>query len=277
MINPYEHKEAQVIKVSDQGTDIKSFDFKIKDGGLLDYTPGQFFVFSLPGYGESVFVPAEKVGKKNVYDIAVHKLGRVTSRFHQLKTGDTFGIRGPYGNGFDLNKFKGKNILLIAGGIGLVPLRCLLNYYINRNELDLKNRSIQLLYGCRSFGVMIFKDELKKWNRDFDIQISLDEGDHPAGTGMNCYKGVITVLFNKIDIIKNGVAILCGPPVIYKFVVPEVKQVGYNDEDIYLSLERRMHCAGLGTCQHCAVGPYYVCKDGPVFSYAQLKDTVQYF
>jgi len=276
MLNPYQTIEAQILKIKDQAPGIKSFDFKLKNGKALEYEPGQFFVFSLPGYGESVFVLMEKIGRKGIYDISVQKIGRVTSRFHQLKAGDTFGIRGPYGHGFDLNKLKGKNLLLVAGGIGIVPIRNLINYYINNKELDLKNRKIQLLYGCRSFGLILFKDDLKQWNKQFDVQISLDEGGGPKNIRMNCYKGVITVLFKKAVIIKNGAAVLCGPPIMFKFVVPEVQKAGYKDEDIYLSLERRMHCAGLGTCQHCAIGPYYVCKDGPVFSYDQLKETVQY-
>ncbi len=276
MLNPYQTQEATVLAVKDQAEGIKSFDFKLKNQKALDYKPGQFFVFSLPGFGEAVFVPAEKIGKKNIYDIAVHKVGRLTSQFHILKKGDTFGIRGPYGNGFDMRKFSEKNILLVAGGIGLVPLRSLLNYLINHDLLKPKERKIQLLYGCRSFGLVLFKDDLKKWNKKFDIQVSLDEGDHPAKAGITCYQGVITVLFDKAEIVRGGVAVLCGPPVMFKFVVPKVQDVGYADEDIYLSLERRMECAGLGTCQHCAIGPYYVCKDGPIFSYDILKDTIQY-
>jgi len=276
MLNPYQTIEAQILKVKDQAPGIKSFDFKLKSGKVLEYEPGQFFVFSLPGYGESVFVPAEKIGRKGIYDIAVQKIGRVTEQFHKLKTSDTFGIRGPYGNGFDLKKLKGKNLLLVAGGIGMVPIRSLLHYWINRKELYAENREIQLLYGCRNFGLVLFKEDLKKWKKDLDIQISLDEGDDPKNIGMNCYKGVITVLFKKADIIKKGSAILCGPPIMFKFVVPEVQQAGFADKDIYLSLERRMHCAGLGTCQHCGVGDLYVCKDGPVFSFDKLKNTLQY-
>ncbi len=276
MLNPYTTQEAVILKVKDQAPEIKSFDFKLKGGKVLEYSPGQFFVFSLPGYGESVFVPAEKLGKKNLYDITVQKIGRVTSQFHQLKAGDNFGIRGPYGNGFDLKKLKGKNLLLVAGGIGLIPIRSLIHYLINRKELDAKNRKIQLLYGCRTYGHILFKEEIMRWKKELDIQISLDKGGGQKIHGINCYTGVITVLFKKAEVIKQGVAILCGPPVMFKYVVDEVKKAGFEEEDIYLSLERRMHCAGLGTCQHCAIGPYYVCKDGPVFSYDQLKDTVQY-
>jgi len=276
MLNPYQTDEAVVLKVKDQAPEIKSFDFKLKSRQVLEYEPGQFFVFSLPGYGESVFVPMEKVNRKGIYDIAVQKLGRVTSQFHNLRSGDSFGIRGPYGNGWGLNRIKNKNLLLIAGGIGIIPIRCLINYLINRKLLNTKKQKVQLLYGCRSFDLVLFKDEIKKWNKQFDIQISLDKGDHPANTGMNCYKGVLGILFKKINAVKDGVALLCGPPIVYKFVVPEVLKLGYPDDKILLSLERRMHCAGLGTCQHCAIGPYYVCKDGPVFSYNQLKDTVQY-
>ncbi len=276
MHNPYETTECTILCVKDQAEGIKSFDFKLNGGSVLDYEPGQFYVFSLPGYGESVFVPMEKIGKRGLYDIAIQKIGRVTSQFHTLKVGDTFGIRGPYGHGWGLTRIKGKNLLLIAGGIGLVPIRGLINYMLNRKLLDTKKQKIQLLYGCRSFGLMLYKDELKKWSKQFDVRISLDKGDHPANTRMNCYKGVLGVLFKKTKIVNDGVAALCGPPIIYKFIVPEVVKLGFPDDKILLSLERRMHCAGLGTCQHCAIGPYYVCKDGPVFSYSQLKNTLQY-
>jgi len=278
MLNPYQTNEVVILKVKNQAPEVKSFDFKLKSGRVLEYNPGQFFVFSLAGYGESVFVPAEKLGRKNLYDITVQKIGRVTGQFHQLKVGDNFGIRGPYGNGFDLKKLKDKNLLLVAGGIGLIPVRSLIHYLINRKELDAKNRKIQLLYGCRTFGHVLFKEEIKRWKKQLDIQISLEKGGKQKIHGIGCYTGVITVLFKKADVIQGGAAILCGPPVMFKYVIDEVKKAGFKfkEEDIYLSLERRMHCAGLGTCQHCAIGPYYVCKDGPVFSYDQLKDTVQY-
>lgn len=276
MLNPYEHREAVILSTKRQTPSVKSFNFKMKDGKGLDYLPGQFFVFSVPGFGESVFVPSELLDKKNEYDIGVMKVGRVTSKFHSFGKGDSFGVRGPYGNGFDLKKFKGKNILFIAGGLGLVPLRSLLHYLYNRNELDTENRQIQLLYGCRNFGEILWREEFMQHSKKFNITMSMDEGKDEQIGNISCYKGVITVLFEKADIVKNGVAVLCGPPIMFKFVVPEVQKVGYKDEDIYLSLERRMHCAGLGTCQHCAIGELYVCKDGPIFSYDQLKNTLQY-
>lgn len=276
MLNPYQTQEAVIIKVKDQAPEIKLFNFKLKGGKVLEYNPGQFFVFSVPGYGESVLVPAEKLGKKNQYDITVQKIGRVTGRFHQLKAGDAFGIRGPYGNGFDLKKLESRNLLLVAGGIGLILIRSLIHYLINRKQLETKERTIQLLYGCRAFEYILFKEELMRWKKELDIQISLDKGGSKKMYGINCHAGVITVLFKKTEIIKKGAAILCGPPVMFKYVVDEVKKAGFEEKDIYLSLERRMHCAGLGTCQHCAIGDLYVCKDGPVFSYDQLKNYLQY-
>ncbi|MFA5135393.1 MAG: FAD/NAD(P)-binding protein [Patescibacteria group bacterium] len=277
MRNPYEHRGATIISTKQQSPSVKSFTFTMKDGKGLEYLPGQFFVFSIPGFGESVFVPAESLTIKNAYDIGVMKVGRVTSKFHTFDAGDSFGVRGPYGNGFDLKKFKGKNILLIAGGLGLVPLRSLIHYLSNRDELDTENRRIQLLYGCRNYGEILWRDELMQHAKKFNITMSMDQGNDETFGAISCYKGVITVLFEKADIVKNGVAVLCGPPIMFKFVVPEVQKVGYKDEDIYLSLERRMHCAGLGTCQHCAIGDLYVCKDGPIFSFDQLRDNTQYY
>lgn len=276
MLNPYQTIEAEILSVKQQTAETKSFDFRLKNGKPLDYIPGQFYVFSLPGWGESVFVPAEKIGQKNLYDIAIHKVGRVTEEFHRLKKGDTFGIRGPYGNGFDLTKFKGKNILLVAGGLGLIPLRSFIHYYINHKQLETDKRKIQLFYGARSYEDLIFKSEFPAWKKHLSLEITLGKPHPDTAKGWRSHAGLITTLFKKVEAIKEGVAILCGPPIMFKFVVPQVQRLGFKDEDIYLSLERRMHCAGLGTCQHCAIGPLYVCKDGPVFTQAQLNGLPQY-
>jgi len=264
-----------ILEIKQQTKQIKSFVFRLLSKKVLQYNPGQFFVFSLPGYGESVFVPADRA-KLGEYDIAVARVGTVTAQFHRLKEGDTFGIRGPYGNGFDLKKFQKRPMLLIAGGLGIVPLRSLFAHLTHRYRNVFYDSPIQLFYGARSYGDLVFREEFKQWKKCLQLEVTLSKPHPDTMTGWRSHIGLVTTLFKKVDIVHGGVAILCGPPVMFKAVVPVLQRAGFKDEDIYLSLERRMECAGLGTCQHCAIGPYYVCKDGPVFTYAQLKNTVQY-
>lgn len=275
MLNPFQTQDAVVVNVRQQTPGIKSFRFRLKSGKDLVYSPGQFFVFSLPGYGESVFVPTEVQYTKNIYDIAVQKVGNVTAQFHKLKTGDTFGIRGPYGNGFDLKKLMNRSILLVAGGLGIVPLRSLLSYLTKRYCRTFPH-SIQLFYGARSYQNIIFRNEIPAWKKCLKLEVTLSDPYPDTAKGWRSHAGLVTTLFKKVEVLRGGVAILCGPPVMFNSVVPELMKLGYPPEDIYLSLERRMECAGMGTCQHCGIGPYYVCKDGPVFTYAQLKDINQY-
>lgn len=275
MLNPYQTLEAVVLSTRQETPAIKSFVFKLSNNKSLEYNPGQFFVFSLPGFGESVFVPAEHSLDDNTYDIAVAKVGTVTTRFHTLEKGDTFGLRGPYGNGFDLRKVMGKPILFIAGGLGIVPIRSLFSH-LTKRYCNRYGAPIQLFYGAKSYEDLAFREEFKKWQKCLDLEVSLSKPQPDTVKGWKAHLGFVTALFHEVKVVKGGVAILCGPSVMFNAVIPELLKAGYKPEDIYLSLERRMECAGLGTCQHCCIGPYYVCKDGPVFTYAQLKDTVQY-
>lgn len=275
MLNPYQTQEAVILKVRQQAPGIKSFLFKLQNGHPLLYIPGQFFVFSLPGFGESAFVPTEVHDMKNIYDIAIQKVGTVTAQFHVLKSGDAFGIRGPYGNGFDLRKIMNRSILLVAGGLGIVPLRSLLSY-LTKRYCRVFPRAMQLFYGARSYENLVFRSEIPAWKKCLQLEVTLSDPYPDTKKGWRSHAGRVTTLFHKVKPLQGGVAILCGPPVMFDSVIHELVQLGYKDEDIFLSLERRMECAGLGTCQHCAIGPYYVCKDGPVFTYQQLKGTVQY-
>ncbi len=275
MLNPFETQEAKIIAIKASAPGIKVFKFKLKTGKSLGYNPGQYFVFSLPGFGESVFVPTEVADEPFVYDIAVQKIGRVTGKFHSLEVGDTFGIRGPYGNGFDLKKIKKGNILFVAGGLGIVPIRSLISY-LTKRYCQRYSSNMQLLYGAKAYEYLLFKNEFTKWKDCLKLEITLNKPYPDTAKGWRSHAGIITTLFKKVETINDGTAIVCGPPIMFKYVIPVLKQSGFADENIYLSMERRMHCAGAGTCQHCAIGPYYVCKDGPVFSYDQIKETTEY-
>jgi len=183
--------------------------------------------------------------------------------------GDKVGIRGPYGNGawpLDKYDFKTqKNLFIAVGGLGLIPLRALM---LGKDDFLGKDSQVQIFYGARSPEEMLFRHEYGRWKeRNIQMELTVDK---ECADWKGCV-GLITALFDKHEVLQNSVAFLCGPPVMYKSVLAKLKKFGFADEDIYLSLERRMHC-GLGVCQHCAVGSYYTCKDGPIFSYAQVKN-----
>jgi len=182
-----------------------------------------------------------------------------------MKIGDYVGIRGPYGNGWPI--ITNSNILIVVGGLGLIPLRTLI---LGKEKFLGKNAKIQIFYGARLPQEMLFRYEFNKWRKKgVEMRLTID---NKCPDWVGCV-GLVTTLFNHFQLIENVKALLCGPPVMYKSTLEKLKEKGIANQDIYLSLERRMHC-GLGVCQHCAVGPYYTCKDGPVFRYDQIKNII---
>jgi NAD(P)H-flavin reductase len=200
------------------------------------------------------------------FELAVRNVGSVTNALHGLAEGSTVGIRGPFGNGFPIDKLKGNDILIVAGGIGLFPLRSLINYVLDKRS-DFGR--LMILSGSRTPQERMFVSELEKWQerRDMELLETVDRGDEKWTGNV----GVVTTLFPKVDIDpQNTFAITVGPPVMYKFVVAECKKKAIADEQILLSLERRMKC-GVGKCGHCQINGVYVCQEGPVFSYAEIR------
>lgn len=271
MHNPYELQPAKITFISRQTANIKLFRFeftqKIK-GWKFSYKPGQFIELSLPGFGEAPFAPCGDMKEKYI-ELCIRNAGKLTAKLHTMKIGDKVGIRGPYGNGsWPLGKYDfktQKNLFIAAGGLGLVPLRSLI---LGKDDWLGKDTKAQIFYGARCPDEMLFRHEYEQWRkRNIQIELTVDKECANWKGGV----GLVTVLFDKIEIIQNSVAFICGPPVMYRPVLEKLKKLGFADEDIYLSLERRMHC-GLGVCQHCAVGSYYTCKDGPIFTWAQLKN-----
>jgi len=259
MLNPYQPHSAKIIEVKDQTKSVKLFRLEPTDKKILNFQPGQFVLVSIPGFGEAPFVPCGQP-KQDILELCVRQAGTVTTKLHSLIKEDEIYLRGPYGKGFDINNLKDKNLLLIAGGIGLIPLRPVIQW---GHSPDLK---IQVFIGAKTINDLLFKDEYEEWKKQIDCQITLDE---KCSEWTGCI-GKITELFKQTKIVENSVAWLCGPPIMYKFVLEKLKELNFKDEDIYLSLERRMQC-GLGICQHCAIGSKYVCKDGPVFKYSEIK------
>lgn len=264
MGNQYQSKPAIIKNIKTQATEVKLFTLEFKDKKPLLFYPGQIIELSVPGYGEAPFAPCYTPDAKK-FQVCVRSVGRLTKKMHQLKKGDKVGIRGPYGRGY-IKISSGKNILLIAGGLGLIPLRpFILDYLLHPEKFT--GQKIQLFYGARRLEDLLFRNEFSRWEEKVNLCLTLDKGYQ----GWHHHTGVITGLFNCKKIIDNAVAIVCGPPIMYKFVIQELKNKNFKDEDIYISLERRMHC-GLGACQHCAIGPYYVCQDGPIFRYDEIKE-----
>lgn len=266
MKNPYAYTEAEILSVVEETQNIKTF--TIKPHSEIGFRAGQFMDVTMPGIGEAPFTPSSNHNFKDKLDFTIMRAGRVTSLMHQAKAGDIVGVRGPYGLGYPLKDFKGKELLIVGGGVGLAPLRALL--YALFNEVN-DYKKIVLKYGARTSKDIVYKQEIDSWKAKaphIDIEVSVDVGD-------DAWKGnvglVTTVLKSGAVDINNAVAIVCGPPIMMKFVTFKLLDIGFKDSTIYLSMEKNMSC-GVGKCGHCRIGPYYACKDGPVFTYDKIKD-----
>jgi len=222
---------------------------------------------TVPGLGEAPFTPSSDPQIKERLDITIMNVGTVTSRLHDMKIGDVVGIRGPYGKGYPLDVFSGKDILIVGGGVGLAPLRSLL--YSLFASIDKYNKVV-LRYGARTPKDIIYKQLIPEWKkkRKVDVLATVDVGDE----GWKGHVGLVTTILNDLHInLKKAAAVVCGPPIMMKFVTMKLLDLGFSENDIYLSMEKNMSC-GLGKCGHCRIGRFYICKDGPVFTYGQLKE-----
>ncbi|MEA1977841.1 MAG: FAD/NAD(P)-binding protein [Chloroflexota bacterium] len=233
----------------------------------LDHKPGQFVQVSVLGVGEApISISSSPSRSKNSFEICVRRVGALTNALHVLNPGDVVGIRGPFGRGYPIERFRGKDILFAPGGLGLAPLRSVINEVLD----DRSNYGrIIILYGDRAPAEILFKDELQEWEErdDVELHITVDQADEKWKGNV----GVITTLFSEIQVSpRNTVAITCGPPVMYRFVLMELLGMGIPEGNIWLSLERRMKC-GVGKCGHCQMDHIYVCQDGPAFSYAEIR------
>jgi NAD(P)H-flavin reductase len=258
---------ARIVKVEPIAALEKVITLELPGGKSLGHRPGQFLEVSVFGIGEAPISISSSPSRSNgIFELCVRRVGDVTSALHNLKPGDRVGIRGPFGRGFPIESFRGKDILFAPGGLGLAPLRSLINQVLD--ERALFGRVI-ILYGARTPAELLFKDELQQWaeRSDVELLLSVDRGDE-TWTGN---VGVITTLFRHISVYpRNTVAITVGPPVMYRFVLMELFGKGISEGNIYLSLERRMKC-GVGKCGHCQINNIYACQSGPVFSYREIK------
>ncbi len=269
--------EGNIDYVPELGTIIKKvpmttfetlFEIRLDDGSELGHEPGQFVEVSVFGIGEAPISISSSPTKKKTFELCVRKLGNVTRSLHNLDVGAKVGIRGPFGKGFDGKSMKGKDLLFIAGGLGIAPLRSLFNYVLdNRKDFG----RVTLLYGCKEPKELLFGDELALLASRNDVEFKSTVNWCPENEVWSGSIGVITTLIPQIQFDPEGtLAILCGPPVMYKFVIADLKTRNMPDENIIMSLERRMKC-GVGKCGHCQINQIYVCKDGPVFNYSKIK------
>ncbi len=260
---------ATVIEIVNETANIKTFRIRLNDKAAMNsltFKPGQVGQLSLFGIGESTFVINSSPTRMEYLQFSILKVGEVTQKLHQLKVGDQIGVRAPLGNAFPCEKMKGKDILFIGGGIGMAPLRTLLVYMLdNRDDYG----KITLLYGGRSPGDMAFQEDLHEWTSRKDMETVLTI-DNPF-EGWDFEVGLIpNILLDMAPSPENCVAVTCGPPIMIKFTINALKKLSFPDEAILTTLERRMKC-GVGLCGRCNIGEKYVCVDGPVFTWAELK------
>jgi len=263
--------KATLVRTSPMTGRDRFFEFSL-DGKSLGHKPGQFAEISIPGIGEAPVSISNSPTRGNGFEMVVRSVGRVTGALHALKPGDTVGVRGPFGTSFPMDTLKGRDLLFVGGGIGLVPMRSAIQYAFDHRK---DYGKITILFGCTDPGQRLFVDELAEWKKRDDVLFleTVDRGDSSWQGNV----GVITTLFPAIKenlVPSRTSAIIVGPPVMYKFVIVELKNMGFRDSDIIVSLERNMKC-GVGKCGHCQINNIYVCQDGPVFSFEAIKPLVE--
>lgn len=272
----YLPEAARITKIRSFTDQEKYFEIELLSGRGLNHDPGQFVQVSILGIGEAPISISSPPETGNRFEMCVRAIGSLTNKLHSLSAGDNIFIRGPFGHGFDkeiLDKLKGKHLLFIAGGIGYVPLRSLINKALKERDIYEK---ISILYGCKRPQERMFPDELEEINSMGGNVELLEIVDKPDDRWKGD-RGVITVLIPKVSINPaNCVAIIVGPPVMYKFVIMSLMELKIPKKNVYISLERRMKC-GVGKCGHCQMEGIYVCQKGPVFNYSDIANNREVF
>jgi len=245
----------------------KRFVIRLPEDQTLGHKPGQFVEVSIFGFGEAPISICSSPTRDKYFELTVRKVGKLTEEMHRMTDGCKIGIRGPFGNGFDVQKFQDKDILFIAGGIGLAPLKSFIDYALDRRD---QFGRIIILYGTKQPKEILFRKEIQEWEQreDVEFHITVDRPDENWQGNV----GVITTLIPPLEIdVKNTMVAIVGPPVMYKFVIMALKSKRIPDENICMSLERRMKC-GVGKCGHCQINDSYVCQEGPVYFYPRIKE-----
>ncbi len=262
--NLYQPVNGEIVDIIDESPTIKSFVVVPEEAFL--FRTGQFVELTVPGEGEAPFTPSSSPAVTEQMEISIMKAGRVTALLHACEKGQRVGIRGPYGNGYPVDAFAGKDVYIVGGGVGLAPIRSLFLTLVDRVK-DFK--SVVCRFGARSPEDFIYKETLfGAWRQieGVDIKLTVDQANGQWDGNV----GVVTTILSPEDVdIRNAVAVVCGPPIMMKFATVKLLEFGFPPERIYLSMEKNMSC-GVGKCGHCMIGKYYVCKEGPVFTYDQV-------
>jgi sulfhydrogenase subunit gamma (sulfur reductase) len=269
--NPYIPQLAEIIETKQEVEEgpraIKTFRARFLENGFT-HQCGQCAMLSVLGKGESMISISSSPLEKDYLQFSILKMGRVTSAIHEMQPGDLLGVRGPYGNKFPIEQWKGKNLLFIGGGIGLAPIWSVLQ---TARKTSKDYEKLTLIYGARTSNDIVYKQELEELRTDMTVHLSVDQEEE----GWNEFVGFVPVnLLDKKPSPKNTIAITCGPPIMIKFTITNLEALGFKDDQIYTTVENKMKC-GIGKCGRCNIGLHYACKDGPVYSWAELKTLPQ--
>lgn len=268
--NIYLPYPASIDNVKEETPDIRTFRLSFTDREMRDhftFRPGQFILVSVFNCGEAPISISSSPTSSAIFELSIKKVGSLTGEIHRCSTGDEMGVRGPYGNGFPLERLYGSDLLFVGGGIGLAPLRSMIQYvFARRSEFG----RITILYGARSPEDIVFKEDLAGWEEEKDarVLITVDRGDRPWKGAT----GPVTRLWQETDVDPSSTkAIVCGPPVMISYVVFDLLKMGFAEDDIISTVERNMKC-GVGKCGHCSIGSKFTCIHGPVFTYREMKE-----
>lgn len=270
MNNLYTPLKAKVKKVAPETRDVRTLQLALE--GDFSFIPGQFIELSVPRVGEATFCISSAPSDAGTIECSVKRVGTVTEAIHMLEEGDVVGLRGPYGNGFPMQLLAGKDLLFIGGGIGLAPLRSLVRAVLAERA---KYGKAALLYGARTPEDMVYKDELRAWKERDDFAVTLTVDPPGARPDWKEKVGFVPAVLKEMSpAAGDAIAVTCGPPVMIRHTLTALAQLGFPPERVIASLELKMKC-GVGQCGRCNVGPLYVCKDGPVFTQAQIKNFME--
>ncbi len=269
--NPYIPRPATIFDIREEVRGRRSIKtFRTRFNGTQDFSfrCGQCAMLSVFGKGESMISISSSPSQRDHLQFSVLKTGRVTTALHGMEVGGVIGIRGPFGNSFPIEQWKGRNLIFIGGGIGLAPLWGVLHTALeNRDDYG----DLALVYGARTSGDLVFKDECVQLKEKMNVHLSIDT-DEP---GWDEFVGFVPEnVKDKVHWPQNSIAVTCGPPIMIKFVILALKKLGFEDERIFTTVENKMKC-GIGKCGRCNIGPHYVCKDGPVYSWSRLSQLPQ--
>ncbi len=260
-------KPATIKKVIEESRDVKSFVLQMDGSLAFAALPGQFVEVSVQGYGEATFAVTRTAKDKKDFTISVKRMGHLTKMLHRAAPGDVIGVRGPYGNGFPVDAWRGLDIVVIGGGIGLAPLRPVIDHILQHRK---DYGKLEVVFGARTPHDILYKEDLSAWEKDKSITLHTTI-DVPF-EGWNGRVGLLPVVVKDLALKPdNRIAVVCGPPIMIKFTAAALRELKWPNESVFTTLEMKMQC-GIGQCGRCNIGDKFVCKDGPVFSLAQIPE-----